>query len=140
MKDNKDILEVYKKRIYNELLIEKRAKIEEAENNDPVVKAFNKAVEELKKVLADNDITNMVTISLENGDLSYSGYTTTKATGKAVEEAEKEFKDKMDDRDRVVEEVTARLLAVETYEQEMEIYKTYGIIDKETGKIYDYKK
>ena len=140
MNFDKNILEVWKKRKYNEFLNVKREKIEKAESNDPVVKAFNKAVEELKKVLADNDITNMVTISFENGELSYSGYTTTKATGKAVEEAEKEFKDNMDDRDRIIEEVTARLQAVETYEQEMEIYKTYGIIDEETGKIFDYKK
>ena len=137
---DKNILEVYKKRVYNELLIEKRAKIEEIKNNDPVVKACNKAVEELKKVLADNGIENYVSFGIENGKLVTEYHVLTEDTRKAIEETEVAFKDKMDDRDRIVEEVTARLMAVESYEQEMAIYEKYGIIDKETGKIYDYKK
>ena len=135
---DKNILEVYKKRKYNEFLIEKRAKLEEIENNDPVVKAFNKTVENLKKVLADNNISNMVTISIENGELSYSGYTMADKTVEAMNEVEKAYKDKMDDRDRVIEEVTAQLMSIENYDQEMAIYKRYGIID-ENGLIYDYK-
>ena len=135
---DKNILEVYKKRKYNEFLIEKRTKLEEIENNDPVVKAFNKAVENLKKVLADNKISNMVTISIENGELSYSGYTMADKTVEAMNEVENAFKDKMDDRDRVIEEVTAQLMSIENYDQEMAIYKRYGIIDG-NGLIYDYK-
>lgn len=135
---DKNILEVYKKRKYNEFLIEKRAKIEEIENNDPVVRAFNKAVESLKKVLADNNIKNTVTISIDNGELGYSGYTLTDKTVEAMNEVENAFKDKMDDRDRVIEEVTAQLMSIENYDQEMAIYKRYGIID-ENGLIYDYK-
>lgn len=135
---DKNILEVYKKRKYNEFLIEKRAKLEEIENNDPVVKAFNKAVENLKKVLADNNIKNTVTISIDNGELGYSGYTLTDKTVEAMNEVENAFKDKMDDRDRVIEEVTAQLMSIENYDQEMAIYKRYGIID-ENGLIYDYK-
>lgn len=66
-------------------------------------------------------------------------YKYTEATTKAIEEVEKEYQDKMDDRDRLIEEVNAQLKSVETYEQEMAIYRLYGIID-ENGKIYDYKK
>ena len=130
----KTILEVYKKRVYNELLIAKREKIEKLKEADP----YGKFVKEINK--------NYIDLARKNGDdladdFEFAcAYKFTDATEKAIEEVEKEFKDKMDDRDRVVEEVTARLMVTETYEQEMEIYTNYGIIDEKTGKIYDYKK
>ena len=129
---DKNILEVYKKRKYNEFLIEKRAKIEALKNNDP----FGKFVNEINKKYID--------LARKNGDdladdFEFAcAYKFTDATEKAIEEVENAFKDKMDDRDRVIEEVTAQLMSIENYDQEMAIYKRYGIID-ENGLIYDYK-
>lgn len=131
MKDNKNILEIYKKRKYNEFLIEKRAKIEELENNDVIGKFVKESNENYKK-LYEEVFGNTLEFEM------YVGYKLTPKTVEAMDKVEKEFKDKMDDRDRLIEEVQAQVDIVETYEQEIAIYKKYGILD-EDGKVYDYK-
>jgi hypothetical protein len=127
----KNILEIYKKRLYNKYLIEKRAKIEEIENNDVIGKFVKETNEKYNELLKENGF------DMENAKLI--GFTVfTKTTVDAIEKVEKEFKDKMDDRDRLIEEIQAQVQITETYEQEMDIYKKYGVID-ENGHLYDYR-
>ena len=133
MKDEKNILEVYKKRRYNELLIEKRAKIAEVEKEDKfqqLVDEYNKNVNELLVTEGRNT---------EVGDYDVVVYTMSDATKKAIEEIETAFKDKMDDRDRIIEEVKALEMLCDCTEEYEALYKKFGILDKD-GKIYDYKK
>ena len=55
-----------------------------------------------------------------------------------VAKIEKDFKDKMDDRNRLVDEVMAQIELCVNREEAIEVYKAYGILDTE-GKIYDYR-
>ena len=127
---NKDIVEVYAKRIYNELLIEKRKKLEELDNNDPIGKLINKFV-------ADYETLTKEHYGEVKGVVLSPEVDMTPKTKEARAEVEKEFKDKMDDRDRLIEEVRA---LEELYDLDTlgELYKQFGILDA-NGKIYDYK-
>ena len=133
MNDDKNILEVYKKRKYNEYLIEKRAKIEEIENKDEFRKLIDKFNNDINKLLEKEGRKD------EIGRYDLGIDLLSPSSREAIDAVEKDYQDKIDDRDRLIEEVNAQLKSIETYEQEMAIYKLYNIID-ENGKIYDYKK
>ena len=133
MNDDKNILEVYKKRNYNEYLIEKRAKIEEIENKDEFRKLIDKFNNDINKLLEKEGRKD------EIGRYDLGIDLLSPSSREAIDAVEKDYQDKIDDRDRLIEEVNAQLKSIETYEQEMAIYKLYNIID-ENGKIYDYKK
>lgn len=128
--ENKSIIEVFKKRKYNEYLIEKREKIAKVENAyKALADEYNEKLLELLKADGRRDEYDCYQLTYVPKTVEYL---------EKVDEIEKEYKDKMDDRDRLVEEVNAQLMLCETYEQKMAVYKTYGIVD-ENGKIYDYK-
>ena len=133
MNDDKNILEVYKKRKYNEYLIEKRAKIEEIENKDEFRKLIDKFNNDINKLLEKEGRKD------EIGRYDLGIDLLSPSSREVIDAVEKDYQDKIDDRDRLIEEVNAQLKSIETYEQEMAIYKLYNIID-ENGKIYDYKK
>lgn len=133
MEKIKDIIEVYKKRRYNELLIEKREKIEKIENEDKfrkLVNEYNKKLEEALKTENKLNVFSNYAISISLIE---------EKTASKIEEVEKWFKDEMDERDRIVEEVRAIESLYETTEELIDIYKKYGIL-QEDGKIYDYRK
>lgn len=136
MNDKKNIIEVYKKRKYNEFLIEKR------ENEDTILKedGYCQIVNDFKNKVKDMLVKAGKTEVEIEGILEafYFPDLKTEETRQALKDNEKEFKDKMDERNRLVEEVEAQLMIVETYEQEIEILKKYGIL-KQDGTIYDYK-
>lgn len=126
----KNILEIYKKRKYNEFLIEKREKEEKLSND------YAKLAEEYNSKL-------LAMLTAEGKEVAYEDYRLTyypipKATVEALAEIDQNFKDKMDDRDRLIEEIQSQIDICETYEQKLDIYKKYGVLDK-AGKLYDYR-
>lgn len=133
MNDKKNIIEVFKKRKYNEFLINKREKEEEIRKKDEFVKIADNFKNKVKEYAEKNNLDVegiLASINIPN--------IISKETKEALGKVEVEFKDNMDERNRIVEEVEAQLMIVETYEQEIEILKKYGILD-ENGKIYDYR-
>lgn len=127
---NKNILEIYKKRRYNEFLIEKRAKESEvADDYAKLAEDYNNKL--LEMLTAEGRVD-----TYEDYKLNY--YPTSRAMTEALVEIDKDFKDKMDDRDRLIEEIRSQIDICETYEQKLSIYKKYGVLDK-NGKLYDYK-
>lgn len=133
MNDKKNIIEVYKKRKYNEFLINKREKEEEIRKKDEFVKITDNFKNKIKEYAEKNNLdVECILASICIPDII------SKETKEALGKVEVEFKDNMDERNRIVEEVEAQLMIVETYEQEIEILKKYGILD-ENGKIYDYR-
>ena len=133
MNDKKNIIEVFKKRKYNEFLINKREKEDEIRKKDEFVKIADNFKNKVKEYAEKNNLdveSILASINIPN--------IISKETKEALEKVEVEFKDNMDERNRIVEEVEAQLMIVETYEQEIEILKKYGILD-EKGKIYDYR-
>lgn len=133
MNDKKNIIEVFKKRKYNEFLINKREKEEEIRKKDEFVKITDNFKNKIKEYAEKNNLdVEGILASICIPDII------SKETKEALEKVEVEFKDNMDERNRIVEEVEAQLMIVETYEQEIEILKKYGILD-ENGKIYDYR-
>lgn len=134
MNDKKNIIEVYKKRKYNEFLINKREKEEEIRKKDEFVKITDNFKNKVKEYAEKNNLADVECIL----NSIFIPNILTKESQEALKKAEVEFKDNMDERNRIVEEVEAQLMIVETYEQEIEILKKYGILD-ENGKIYDYR-
>lgn len=134
MNDKKNIIEVYKKRKYNEFLINKREKEEEIRKKDEFVKITDNFKNKVKEYAEKNNLADVECIL----NSIFIPNILTKESQEALKKAEVEFKDNMDERNRIVEEVEAQLMIVETYEQEIEILKRYGILD-ENGKIYDYR-
>lgn len=133
MNDKKNIIEVFKKRKYNEFLINKREKEEEIRKKDEFVKITDNFKNKVKEYAEKNNLdVEYILASICIPDII------SKETKEALGKVEVEFKDNMDKRNRIVEEVEAQLMIVETYEQEIEILKRYGILD-ENGKIYDYR-
>lgn len=133
MNDKKNIIEVFKKRKYNEFLINKREKEEEIRKKDEFVKITDNFKNKIKEYAEKNNLdVEGILASICIPDII------SKETKEALGKVEVEFKDNMDERNRIVEEVEAQLIIVETYEQEIEILKKYGILD-ENGKIYDYR-
>lgn len=133
MNDKKNIIEVFKKRKYNEFLINKREKEDEIRKKDEFVNITDNFKNKVKEYAEKNNLDVegiLASINIPN--------IISKETKEALEKVEVEFKDNMDERNRIVEEVEAQLMIVETYEQEIEILKKYGILD-ENGKIYDYR-
>lgn len=132
MKNNdKDIIEVYAKRVFNELKIKKNKKLAELEKTDKyanLVEEYNKKVNEFLE--ADGRKS-------EIGDFDIAYCPTDLNLKEKVEEIEKEYKDAMDDRDRVIEEVRA-VLKVTDFDDVMDVLKRYGIV-QENGLIYDYR-
>lgn len=128
--ENKNVIEVFKKRKYNEYLIEKREKCAKVE--DKYTKLADEYNTKLLELLKEDKREN----AFDGYKVNYCP--TSDEYVKAIEEIEKDYKDKMDDRDRLIEEVIAQTMLCETYEQKMAVYKNYGIVDKH-GKIYDYK-
>lgn len=128
--EKKTILEVYKKRRYNELLIEKREKLDKLKDGfSGLMQEYNEKLLELFKKENREDL-------FDNFKLLVSY--TPKSKQAKIDEIEKAFKDAMDDRNRLVEEVEAQLDLCTTREEYLEVFKLYGIVD-ENGKIYDYK-
>lgn len=127
---NKNILEIYKKRKYNEFLIEKRAKKEKVTND------FAKLAEDYNEKLLEKLTAEGRENLFDNYKVSYTPVS--KVAQETLETIEKEFQDKMDDRNRLIEEIQSQIDICETYEQKLDIYKKYGVIDKH-GKLYDYK-
>lgn len=125
-----DIIRIYKKRKYNEYLIEKREKLAKVENKyEALAEEYNSKLLELLKE--------------DNNEGAYEDFMITvtpvsKEASEQIEVIEKEFKDKMDDRNRLVDEVLAQITLCETRDEKIEVYKSYGILDAE-NKIYDYK-
>ena len=133
MNDKKNIIEVFKKRKYNEFLINKREKEEEIRKKDEFVKITDNFKNKIKEYAEKNNLdVEGILASIYIPDII------SEETKEALGKVEVEFKDNMDERNRIVEEVEAQLMIVETYEQEIEILKRYGILD-ENGKIYDYR-
>ena len=129
--ENKTILEVYKKRRYNELLIEKREALSKV--TDDYADLAKKYNDKLLKLLKSENKENVFDY------YKVDSIPSTKEKDEKINEIEKAFKDAMDDRNRLIEEVEAQLLLCETRDQYFEVFKKYGIVD-EDGKIYDYKK
>lgn len=128
--EKKTILDVYKKRRYNELLIEKREKLDKLKDGfSGLMQEYNEKLLELFKKENREDL-------FDNFKLLVSY--TPKSKQAKIDEIEKAFKDAMDDRNRLVEEVEAQLDLCTTREEYLEVFKLYGIVD-ENGKIYDYK-
>ena len=125
-----DIIRIYKKRKYNEYLIEKRENLAK--------------VEDKYKELADEYNTKLLELLKEDSNEgAYERFMVnitpmSKEAEEEVAKIEKEFKDKMDDRNRLVDEVLAQIALCETREASIEVYKAYGILDTD-GKIYDYR-
>ena len=125
-----NIIKIYKKRKYNEFLIAKRADLAE--------------VEDKYKTLADDYNEKLLELLKEdNNERAYEMFAVkvtpiSKEAEEKIEAIEKDFKDKMDDRNRLVDEVLAQIDLCETREASIEVYKAYGILDAE-GKIYDYR-
>ena len=125
-----NIIKIYKKRKYNEFLIAKRADLAE--------------VEDKYKTLADDYNEKLLELLKEdNNERAYEMFAVkvtpiSKEAEEKIEAIEKDFKDKMDDRNRLVDEVLAQIDLCETREDIIEVYKAYGILDAE-GKIYDYR-
>ena len=129
-KFDKDIVEVYAKRVYNENLIWKREKVKEIEDKDPISSLIDKFVEDYEALTKKH-------YGEAKGVALHAECDMTPKSREAIEEVEKQFKDKMDDRDRLIEEVRA---LEELYDLDTlgDLYKQFGILD-ENGKIYDYK-
>lgn len=124
------IIKIYKKRKYNEFLKEKREKISQVENPyQAIVDEFN---EKLLELLKEDNKENLYEINKLHCEL------TTKEVQEEIDKIEKEFKDKMDDRNRLVDEVMAQIELCSSREEMLEVYKAYGILD-ENNKIYDYR-
>lgn len=125
-----NIIRIYKKRKYNEYLIEKREKIAE--------------VEDKFKTLADEYNAKLLELlQEENNEGAYEGFMVnytpvSKDAQEKIDAIEKDFKDKMDDRNRLVDEVLAQIALCETRDEMLEVYKAYGILD-DNNKIYDYR-
>ena len=133
----KDILEIYKQRRYNELLNEKNAKIDETKKKDPIESFKNKVLKEYVKIYNANR-GDFIELKEEEAFINFESSLTPKTIDE-IYKIETEFQDKLDDRDRLIQEVKAQIEICENREQEIAIYKMYGILD-ESGKIYDYKK
>lgn len=127
-----NIIKIYKKRKYNEFLIEKREKINAIENKyQALIDVYNT---ELLKLLKEDKAE----YTFNNYKINYSPFISNEVQVK-IDEIEKEFQDKMDDRDRLITEVEAQLELCECRAQMLEVFKTYGILDTDS-KIYDYRK
>lgn len=133
MKENKDIIEVYKKRVYNEKLIEKREKEEEILKADK----FRKIEEDTTKKIKDVMIAEGLKSEAEHFVFSL-GFIT-EDTKEKLRANDKAFEDAMDERNRIVEEVLAMKELCEDSESLTTMYKKYGIL-QDNGKIYDYRK
>lgn len=133
----KDILEIYAQRRYNELLKEKRVKIEEVEKGDPIKNLVEKVNAEYIKLLNTGKTTDLIPDDKMLINLMGADYT--EETFNKLEKIEKTFQDKIDERDRMIQEVKAQVDLCEDREQEIAIYKMYGIMTDD-GKIYDYKR
>lgn len=125
-----NIIRIYKKRKYNEFLIEKRAKLAEVEDKyKTLAEEYNNSLLELLKE--------------DSNEGAYDRYAViytpmSKEAQDKIAEIEKDFKDKMDDRNRLVDEVLAQIALCETRDEMLEVYKAYGILD-DNNKIYDYR-
>lgn len=125
-----NIIRIYKKRKYNEFLIKKRIKLDEVENKyKALMDGYNA---ELLKLLEEDHEENM-----------YDAYAIktpfiSKETIAKIDEIKKEFKDSMDERDRLVDEVNAQLELCESRDDMLAVFRAYGILD-ENNKIYDYR-
>lgn len=128
--EKKTILEVYKKRRYNELLIEKREALSKVTDAyDDLAKDYNNKLLDLLKADKKESLFDCFKVDV---------MPSTVEKDEKINEIEKAFKDAMDDRNRLVEEIEAQLDLCSTREEYNEVFKLYGIIDKK-GKIYDYK-
>lgn len=125
-----NIIRIYKKRKYNEYLIAKR----EAEAK----------VEDKYKALADEYNGKLLELlKEENREEYYDDYAVeyrpiSKEASDKLAEIEKNFKDKMDDRNRLIDEVEAQIDLCSTRDEVLEVYKAYGILNDD-NKIYDYR-
>ena len=128
----KNIIEVYKKRKYNEFLIEKRNKENLLQEDDKFKKLVNKYNDDLMNLLKEEKMEFLF------NKYMIQSFPISDETLKKYKEIQKDFDDKIDERNRVIEEVEALLLESETAEDRMAVYKRFGIVDK-AGKIYDYK-
>ena len=125
-----DIIRIFKKRKYNEYLIEKRENLAK--------------VEDKYKELANEYNTKLLELLKEDSNEgAYEAFMVnvtpmSKEAEETIARIEKDFKDKMDDRNRLVDEVLAQIALCETREEKIEVYKAYDILDAD-GKIYDYR-
>lgn len=125
-----NIIRIYKKRKYNEYLIEKREQLANVgDEYSKLAEEYNTKLLELLK--ADNKEESYEYFKVQGTPVS-------KEAQEKIAEIEKAFKDKMDDRNRLVDEVMAQIELCETREEAIEVYKAYGILDTD-GKIYDYR-
>ena len=134
----KNILEIYKQRKYNELLNERNEKIEAIKNKDEIQNFKKKAIKEFVKIYNANKAESAYELK---EDTTYIGleYELTQKSIDAINDIEKVFNDKIDERDRLMQEVKAQVEICENREQESAIYKMHGILNDD-GKIFDYKK
>lgn len=125
-----NIVGIYKKRKYNEFLIAKNKKLGEIEDKyKSLMNEYNAKLLELLK--EDKAESIYETYSVKNHFIS-------KETQDKINEIEKEFKDSMDDRNRLIDEVEAQLQLCGSRDEMLEVFKAYGILD-ENNKIYDYR-
>lgn len=125
-----NIIRIYKKRKYNEYLIEKREKIAEVEDKyKTLAEEYNAKLLELLKEDSNEG-------AYERYSVLYTPIS--KEAQDKFDAIEKDFKDKMDDRNRLVDEVLAQISLCETRDEMLEVYKSYGILD-DNNKIYDYR-
>lgn len=124
-----DILEIYKERKIEEIT-NKYAKIErEVIENDEVHKIIEETENRLN-VLLDRDEDNEVKLYFDE----YEHKTLIKLKELALNEA-----NERNDLDTLIDEIKAQLEISDSYVTTIEIYKNYGILDKE-GKIYNGEK
>lgn len=122
------ILEIYKENRIKEIEETYNIEKEKIREKDEIQKNIKELKEKINTLLKENENTSLTTLSL-------LGYIFTDKTCKQLDTLDEENKIKLQNLDKLIEEIEAQLEIAPDYEAKMKIMKDYGVIDKKTGKI-----
>lgn len=128
-KNDMEILDLYKRKKRILIKDERDKKRKELYDNDEIQKIAEEMFKQINVIL-ENEGRQIVKISSP-----FNNELITSETDGKIKKLEEETHKKFDELDNLIEEVKAMLSMTNDYQEQIEILKNYGIIDKKTNKL-----